>query len=149
MSGSVSLPQQGYIAGCGAVPARSLSISWRYGEVFGGLDYPHDLSHDLSERTVYIPSTSLCCYNQQRAITPLDHGVLVAESLTKDSLFAAIQQRLSGMSNIINSIITRTKHFSPSTHERTHTHFHVVPTPTHYAICPVLSTARQAYDHLA
>jgi hypothetical protein len=28
--------------------------------------------------------------------------VLVAESLTKDSLFAAIQQRLSGMSNIIN-----------------------------------------------
>jgi hypothetical protein len=32
----------------------------------------------------------------------LDHGVLVAESLTKDSLFAAIQQRLSGMSNIIN-----------------------------------------------
>jgi hypothetical protein len=71
--------------------------------VFGGLDYPHDLSHDLSERTVYIPSTSLCCYNQQRAITPSDHGVLVAESLTKDSLFAAIQQRLSGMSNIINS----------------------------------------------
>jgi hypothetical protein len=29
-------------------------------------------------------------------------GWLVAESLTKDSLFAAIQQRLSGMSNIIN-----------------------------------------------
>jgi hypothetical protein len=70
--------------------------------VFEGLDYPHDLSHDLSERTVYIPSTSLCCYNQQRAITLSDHGVLVAESLTKDSLFAAIQQRLSGMSNIIN-----------------------------------------------
>jgi hypothetical protein len=57
--------------------------SWRYGEVFGGLNYPHDLSHDLSERTVYIPSTSLCCYNQQRAITPLDHGVLVAESLIR------------------------------------------------------------------
>jgi hypothetical protein len=65
--------------------------SWKYGKVFGGLDYPHDLSHDLSERTVYIPSTSLCCCNQQRAITPSDHGVLVAESLTKDSLFAAIQ----------------------------------------------------------
>jgi hypothetical protein len=76
--------------------------SWRYGEVFEELDYPHDLSHDLSERTVYIPSTSLCCYNQKRAITPSDHGVLAAESLTKDSLFAAIQQRLSGMSNIIN-----------------------------------------------
>jgi hypothetical protein len=72
--------------------------------VFEGLDYPHDLSHDLSERTVYIPSTSLCCYNQQRVITPSDHGVLVVESLTKDSLFAAIQQRLSGMSSIINCI---------------------------------------------
>jgi hypothetical protein len=79
-------------------------ISWRYGEVFRGLDYPHDLSHDLSEWTVYIPSTSLCCRNQQRAITPSDHGVLVAKSLTKDSLLAAIQQRLSGMSNIINLI---------------------------------------------
>jgi hypothetical protein len=31
-------------------------------------------------------------------------GRLVAESLTKDSLFAAIQQRLSGMSNIIDWI---------------------------------------------
>jgi hypothetical protein len=76
--------------------------SWRYREVFERLDYPHDLSHDFSERTVYIHSTSLCYYNQQRAITPSDYGVLVAESLTKDSLFAAIQQRLSGMSNIIN-----------------------------------------------
>jgi hypothetical protein len=28
----------------------------KYGEVFGKLDHPHDLSHDLSESTVYIPS---------------------------------------------------------------------------------------------
>jgi hypothetical protein len=70
--------------------------------VFGRLDYPHDLSHDLSERTVYIPSASLCCYDQQRAIIASTRDVLVAESLTKDSLLAAIQQRLSGMSNIIN-----------------------------------------------
>jgi hypothetical protein len=27
--------------------------------VFEGLDYPHDLSHDLSERTVYIPSVEM------------------------------------------------------------------------------------------
>jgi hypothetical protein len=47
----------------------------KYGEVFGGLDYPHDLSHDLLERTVYIPSASLCCCNQQRVIIPSDHGV--------------------------------------------------------------------------
>jgi hypothetical protein len=40
------------------------TFSWKYGEVFGGLVYPHDLSHDLSERTVYIPTASLCCYNQ-------------------------------------------------------------------------------------
>jgi hypothetical protein len=79
-----------------------LHLSWKYGGVFGGLVYPHDLSHDLSERTVYIPSASLCCCNQQRAITPSDHGVLVTESLIKDSLFVAIQQRLSRMSNIIN-----------------------------------------------
>jgi hypothetical protein len=71
--------------------------------VFEGLDYPYDLSYDLSERTVYIPSASLCYYNQQRVIIPSDYGVLVAESLIKDSLFVAIQQRLSGMSNIINS----------------------------------------------
>jgi hypothetical protein len=58
--------------------------------VFGGLDYPHDLSHDLSERTVYIPSTSLCCYGQQRAITASTSDELVAESLTKDSLLAVI-----------------------------------------------------------
>jgi hypothetical protein len=68
--------------------------------LFGRLDYPRDLSHDLSERTVYIPSASLCCCNQQRAITPSDHGVLVADPLTKDPPFAAIQPRLSGMSNI-------------------------------------------------
>jgi hypothetical protein len=72
------------------------------GEVFGRLDYSHDLSHDLSERTVYIPSASLCCYEQQRAITPSARDVLIAESLTKDSLLAVIQQRLPGMSNIIN-----------------------------------------------
>jgi hypothetical protein len=34
-------------------------------------------------------------------------GWLVPESLTKDSLFAAIQQRLSGMSNIINFAASR------------------------------------------
>jgi hypothetical protein len=62
--------------------------------VFGGLDYPHDLSHDLSERTVYIPSSSLCCYDQQRAITASTRDVLVTESLTEDSLLVAIQQRL-------------------------------------------------------
>jgi hypothetical protein len=28
-------------------------------EVFGGLDYTHDLYHELSEKTVYIPSASL------------------------------------------------------------------------------------------
>jgi hypothetical protein len=70
--------------------------------MFGGFDYPHDLYHDLSERTVYIPSTSLCCCNQQRAITPSDHRVMVAEFLTKDSLLAVIQQILLGTSNIIN-----------------------------------------------
>jgi hypothetical protein len=61
-------------------------------EVFGGLDYPHDLSHDLSERTVYIPSASLCCYDRQRAITPSDHRVLVAESFVKDLLLAVISK---------------------------------------------------------
>jgi hypothetical protein len=65
-------------------------LSVEVNEVFGRLDYPHDLSHDLSERTVYIPSASLCCCNQQRTITPSDHGVLVAESLEKDSLLAVI-----------------------------------------------------------
>jgi hypothetical protein len=53
------------------------------GEVFGRLDYPHDLSHDLSERTVYIPSASLCCYDQQRAIIASTRDVLVAESFDK------------------------------------------------------------------
>jgi hypothetical protein len=67
-----------------------------------GFDYPYDLSHDLSERAVYIPFASLCYYDQQRAITPSEHRVLVAESLTKNLLLAVIQQRLSGMSNIIN-----------------------------------------------
>jgi hypothetical protein len=37
-------------------------------QVFGRVDYPHDLSHELSERTVYMPSASLCCYDQKRAI---------------------------------------------------------------------------------
>jgi hypothetical protein len=60
---------------------------------FKRLDYPHGLSHDLSERTVYIPSASLCCYDQQRATTLPDRDVLVAESLIKDSLLAAVQQR--------------------------------------------------------
>jgi hypothetical protein len=60
-------------------------------EVFGRLDHPHNLSHDMSERTVYIPSASLCHYDQQRAIAISDHGVLVAEPLTKDLLLAIIQ----------------------------------------------------------
>jgi hypothetical protein len=45
----------------------------KYGEVFGRLDHPHDLSHDLSESTVYIPSASLCCYDRQRVVAPSDH----------------------------------------------------------------------------
>jgi hypothetical protein len=69
--------------------------------VLGRLDYPHALFHDLSERNVYTPSASLCCCNQQRAITPSDHGVLVVKSLTKDLLLAVIQQRLPGISDTI------------------------------------------------
>jgi hypothetical protein len=81
---------------------RERDIELKNDEVFGRLNYPHALSHNLSERTVYIPSASLCCYDQYRAIAPSDHGVLVAKSLTKDLLLAVIQQRLPGMSNIIN-----------------------------------------------
>jgi hypothetical protein len=55
--------------------SNNVHVQLEYGEVFGGLDYPHDLAHDLSERTFYIPSASLCCCNQQRVITPSDHGV--------------------------------------------------------------------------
>jgi hypothetical protein len=47
-------------------------------QVFGRLDCSYTPSHDLSEKTVYIPSTSFCCYDQQRVITPSDHDVLIA-----------------------------------------------------------------------
>jgi hypothetical protein len=59
-------------------------------EVFGRLDCSYTPSHDLSEKTVYIPSASFRWYDPQRPITPSDHGVLVAEPSTKDLLLAVI-----------------------------------------------------------
>jgi hypothetical protein len=57
----------------------------------------------LGSDCLYMPSAFICCYDQQRVITPLGHEMPVAESLIKDSLLAVIQQRLSGMGNTLES----------------------------------------------
>jgi hypothetical protein len=63
----------------------------------------HDLPHDLSERTVYIPLLLFVVMTNKEQSHHRITGALVAESLTKDLLLAVIQQRLLGVNETINS----------------------------------------------
>jgi hypothetical protein len=69
--------------------------------------------------------------------------VLVAESLTKDSLFAAIQQILSGMSNIINLCLAPVEHLR-ARNMFCRTSLRVTPMPTSTLPSPTSRSKQKA-----